>query len=95
MSESLVDDYAANRAILTVRREHLLKLIWRSQFNCNRAMAVKDFADWLADFQSDSSVQQERLIRRAERTFKEIKGNKKKILVKGPLVLKVLKKIAT
>jgi hypothetical protein len=55
--------------------------------NCKRTMALKDFASWLADFASDRGARQERLIRTVERAF-EVKGKGRKIVVKGPLVLR-------
>ena len=95
MNESLEDDYAANRSVAEVTQEGLFKLIARKQFNCNRAMALKDFASWLADFPSDRSAMKEQLIHTIERAFKEIEGRQKKILVKGPLILKTLKKVSS
>ena len=93
MDESLEDDYAANRAVAEVIQKGWYKPISRTQVNCNRIMALKDFASWLADFPADRGAIQERLIRTVERAFDEAKGKGKKIVVKGPLVLKVLKKI--
>jgi hypothetical protein len=53
---------------------------------------LKDFATWLADFASDRGARQERLVRTVEHAF-EVKGKGRKIVVKGPLVLKVLRKV--
>jgi hypothetical protein len=92
MSESLKDDFAANRAVREVLQEGLFKHVSRIQVNCNRIMALKDFAAWLADFPIDRGALQERLVRTIERSFKA-NGKRKKIVVKGPLVLKVLKKV--
>jgi hypothetical protein len=92
MNESLKDDYAANRAITEALQEGLFKRVSRIQVNCNRIMALKDFAGWLADFPVDRGAPQERLIRIIERSFKAA-GKKKKVVVKGPLVLKVLRKV--
>ncbi len=93
MDESLEDDDAANRAVAEVIQKGWYKSIARTQINCNRVMALKDFADWLSDFSTDRRAIRERLVRIVERAFDEANGNKKKVLVKGPLVLKVLKKI--
>jgi hypothetical protein len=92
MNESLKDDFAANRAVTEVLQEGLFKRVSRIQVNCNRIMALRDFADWLADFPIDRGAQQEQLVRTIERSFKT-NAKRKKIVVKGPLVLKVLKKV--
>jgi hypothetical protein len=92
MNESLEDDYAANRAATEVLQEGLFKRISRIQVNCNRTMALKDFAIWLADFPIDRGAPQERLIRTVASSFRAY-GKRKKIVVKGPLVLKVLRKV--
>ena len=93
MDESLADDYAANRAVAQVVQEGWFKPISRIQVSCNRTMTLKDFSSWLTDFPTDRETSQERLIRIVERSFKESKGKRKKIIVKGPLKLKVLKRI--
>jgi hypothetical protein len=93
MNESLKDDFAANRAVAEIIQEGLFKTISRIQLNCNRSMALTDFSSWLTDFPTDRDARQERLIRIVERAFEEINGKRKKIVVKGPLILKVLKKI--
>jgi len=93
MHESLKDDYAANRAVAEIIGEGLFKTISRIQVNCNRSMALTDFSSWLADFATDRDARQERLIRMVEHAFEEVNGKRKKIVVKGPLILKVLKKI--
>jgi SAM-dependent methyltransferase len=92
MNESLNDDYAANRAVTEVLQEGLFKSASRIQFNCNRTMTLKDFPIWLADFSTDRGALQERLVHTIERAFKS-NGRRKKIVVKGPLVLKVLRKV--
>jgi len=92
MNESLKDDYAANRAVTEILQKGWFKRVSRIQVNCNRIMALKDFAIWLADFPIDRGAPQQRLIRTVERSFKA-NGKRKKIVVKGPLVLKVLRKV--
>jgi hypothetical protein len=92
MGEQLHDDYAANRVVAEVIQEGLFKLLSRTQFNCNRTMALRDFASWLADFADDRAAPQERLIQTITRAYKS-RGKRKKIVVKGPLVLKVLRKV--
>ena len=95
MDESLEDDHAANHAVAEVLQENLFRLVSRTQVNCNRVMALKDFSGWLTDFSTERGASEERLIRKVERAFKETKGKGKKIIVKGPLILKVLKKIGS
>jgi SAM-dependent methyltransferase len=93
MNESLEDDHAANRAVAEIVHEGWFKLVSRIQVNCDRTMPLKDFASWLADFPAERSAPQERLIRIVEHAFEEATGKGKKIVVKGPLILKVLEKI--
>jgi len=93
MDESLEDDYAANRAVAEVIQKGWYKPISRTQVKCNRNMALNDFASWLADFPTGRGATQERLIRTVEDAFEQAKGKTKKIIVKGPLVLRILKKI--
>jgi len=92
MGEQLLDDYAANRAVAEVIQEGLFKPVSRTQFNCNRTMALRDFASWLADFADDRAAPQERLLQTITRAYKS-RSKRKKIVVKGPLVLKVLRKV--
>jgi len=93
MGESLDDDHAANRAVAEVIQEGLFKPVSRTQVNCNRTMALKDFVTWLDDFPDDRGAVQERLIRTVECAFEDANGKGKKIVVKGPLVLNVLRKV--
>jgi hypothetical protein len=92
MDESLDDDYAANRAVAEVIERGLFKSISRTQFNCNRTMALKDFEVWLEDFPSDRQAARERLIQTVTSAYKSRKG-RKQLVVKGPLALKVLSKV--
>ena len=94
MGESLHDEHAANRAIAEVLNLGLFKLLARTQVNCNRIMSVKDFKVWLLDFAYDRATPPERLIQTVEQAYGS-KGRGKKIVVKGPLVLKILKKMGT
>lgn len=92
MSEKLDDDHAANRAVAEVIQKGLLKPVSRTQVNCNRTMALKDFEGWLVDFPSDRQAAQERLVQIVTDAYQSRKG-KKQIVAKGPLVLKVLRKV--
>jgi len=92
MDEKLEDDHAANRAVAEMIRAGLFKSISRSQFNCNRIIPLKDFIDWLADFANDRADPYERLIQTVTQAYK-LKGKRKRIVAKGPLVLKILQKV--
>jgi|SRR6266498_3508767 hypothetical protein len=92
MGEKLDDDRAANRAVAEVIQAGLFRRVSQVQFNCNRTMALKDFEYWLADFATDRAAPRERLIQTLTRAYNSKKGMKK-IVVKGPLILKVLRKI--
>ncbi len=94
MGEKLDDDHAANRAVAEVIQAGLFRRVSQVQFNCNRTMALKDFEYWLTDFANDRAATRERLIRTLTRAYNSKKGMKK-IVVKGPLVLKVLRKVDT
>lgn len=94
MGEKLDDDLAANRAVAEMIRAGLFKSISRSQFNCNRIMPLKDFKDWLADFANDRADPHERLIQTLTQAYK-LKGKRKRIVAKGPLVLKILRKVGS
>ncbi len=91
MNEKLNDDYAANRAVTQVIQQGFFKPISRIQFNCDRTMTLKDLEVWLEDFPSDRQAAKERLVQIVTNAYKSRKG-KKKIVAKGPLVLKVLRK---
>jgi hypothetical protein len=56
-------------------------------------MALKDFAGWLVDSPTDREAAQERLIHRVELAFRKAKGKRRKIVVKGPLILRILVKM--
>jgi len=54
------------------------KPISRTQVNCNRIMALKDFASWLADFPTGRGAIQERLIRTVEAPLNKQKEKQRK-----------------
>jgi hypothetical protein len=94
MNESLIDDFTANRAVAEVLRERRFKAISRTQFSCNRVMQFKDFKGWLADFPVDRAALQERLIQTVERAFAS-ENKRGRLVVKGPLILNVLRKLGS
>ena len=94
MYESLDDDRKANRSVALVLRAGLFNVEWRTQFDCRRVM------DSLADFRAfvDEFLTLERdfpphdwLIQRVQRAL-ETRGSAKKIVVRGPLMMNVLRK---
>lgn len=95
MREKLDDDRAANRAVAHVVQEGLFKAEWRTQVDCKRVMDTRDdfqaFIDEFAQLGGDLPPH-DWLIQRVEQAFKAQRGNMK-IVVRGPLVLKVLRKL--
>ena len=94
LREPLDDDRAANRSVSYVLRSGLFHAEWRTQFDCRRVM------DSLADFRTfvDEFLTLERdfpphdwLIQRVQRAL-ETRGGAKKIVVRGPLIMNVLRK---
>lgn len=92
MNEKLDDDYAANRAVAEVIRQGWFKLVSRTQVNCDRTMPLKDLETWLSDFPVDRAASKKRLIQTITRAYRS-KAGRKRIVAKGPLVLKVLRKV--
>ena len=95
MREKLDDDRAANHAVAHIVQEGLFKAEWRTQFDCRRVMDTPDdfqaFIDEFAQLGGDLPPH-DWLIQRVERAFKAQRGNTK-IVVRGPLVLRVLRKM--
>ncbi len=93
MRERLDDDYAANRAVADVVRRQFFKPERRVRFECNRTMdRVAEFRGWLNDFVSLGKLApHDWLMRRVERACRE-SDVKTKIVVTGPLDLRVLRK---
>lgn len=86
MRESLEDDRAANRAVLRLLKEGILKRESHAQFDCLRVMDTLDeFRDFL-----EMSVSQEWLLERVAKALSKHEGVK--IVVRGPLRMQVLRK---
>jgi hypothetical protein len=93
MREKFDDDRAADRAVRQVESEGRFKALERTQFTCQRIMDTLDeFQEWLTDFVSrDKLPSHEWLVRRVEREL-NMTNRKTRIVVSGPLVLRVLRK---
>jgi hypothetical protein len=94
INEKFDEDYAANRAVAEVIREGILKAESRLQFDCKRVMgSLRDFHLWMDDFIVAAGLpSQESLIEKVERAYKSASG-RKRIVVRAPLILRVLRKI--
>lgn len=96
MREPLDDDRAANRAIAHVLRAGLFQAEWRTQFDCRRVMdSLDDFRIFLDEFVTLSDLPlppHDWLIQRVQRALNAARGQKK-IVVRGPLVMRVLRKL--
>ena len=93
MRETFDADRAADRAVTQVESEGRLKAEGRTVFPCNRIMdSLDEFREWLADFVKLGKLpSHEWLVRRVERAL-DVAGGKARIVVSGPLVLRVLRK---
>jgi len=95
LREPLDDDRAANRSLAHVLRAGLFKAGWRTQFDCRRVMdSLSDFQTFIDEFITLGTdlPPHDWLIRRVERALETADG-KKKIVVKGPLLMNVLRKL--
>jgi len=93
MRETFDDDRAADRAVTQVEREGRFKAEGRTVFACNRIMdSLGEFQEWLADSVKRGKLPaHDWLIRRLERAL-DLAGAKTRVVVSGPLVLRVLRK---
>lgn len=87
MREPLDDDRAANRAVLRVLNEGLLKRASRTQFDCLRVMdRLEEFRDFF-----ETTPSPDWLLERVASALADKRG-KVKIVVRGPLTMQVLRK---
>jgi hypothetical protein len=93
MRETFDADRAADRAVTQVASEGRLKAEGRTVFVCNRIVdSLDEFQEWLADFVKLGKLpSHEWLVQRVERAL-DVAGGKGRIVVSGPLVLRVLRK---
>jgi hypothetical protein len=93
MRETFDDDRAADRAVAEVEREGLFKAERRSVFACKRTMdSLDEFQEWLAVFvKLGKQPSHNWLVPRVKRVMDAI-GGKARVVVSGPLVLRVLRK---
>ena len=93
MRETFDNDRAADRAVTEVEREGLFKAEGRTVFDCNRTMdSLDEFQEWLADFvKLGQQPSHDWLVRRVKRAL-DVTGGKPRVVVSGPLVLRVLRK---
>jgi hypothetical protein len=93
MRETFDDDRAADRAVKEVISEGRFKAEGRTRFACYRIMdSLVEFQEWLIDFVKLGKLpSHDWLVQRVERAL-EVTGGKTRIVVSGPLVLRVLRK---
>src|SRR5215813_15198347 len=96
MRETFDDDRAADRAVLAVKGEGLFKVESRAVFTCNRTMdSLDEFQEWLANFvKLTKQSPHDWLVRRVEQAL-AVTGGKARVVVSGPLVLRVLRRRET
>ena len=93
MREKFDDDYAANRAVAEVLHQGLFKAEGRIRFECHRTMdKLVEFRAWLDEFVTLGKLPSHAwLMERVARALRE-EGGKAKIVIRGPLDLRVMKK---
>lgn len=94
MYESLDDDRKANRSVALVLRAGLFKVEWRTQFDCRRVMdSLNDFRTFIDEFVALGTdlPPHDWLIHRVQRALETTEGTMK-IVVRGPLMMNVLRK---
>ena len=92
MRETFEEDYASNRAVEQVVRSGFFKLESTSTFKLDRVMdTLDDFRKMLSDFSVERLNNHLWLIEKIEKVQKET-GTRKKITVRGPMVLNILRK---
>ncbi len=94
MSETFEDERAADRAIAHVAREKLFRRTQRAQFEIKRYMdTLQDFRQWLDEFIEFTRLNHRPTVwEKVEREFAGRKGDAQ-IVVRGPLVLSVFRKM--
>jgi len=93
LREPLDDDRAANRSVSSVLRAGLFKVEWRTRFDCRRVMdSLGDLRTFIDEFSALGTElpRHEWLIQRVGRALDKTSG--KKIVVRGPLIMNVLRK---
>ena len=95
MRERFDDDLAANHAVAQVLREGLVRRGPRIEFMLERVMdSLTDFHVWLDEFVTEDKFPSHKwLIAQVERALAAHR-RPTKIVVRGPLVLRVLRKIS-
>jgi len=93
MRETFADDYAANRSVAAIARQGLFKADGRVRFECNRTMdSLAEFRTWLDEFVTlGKQPSHSWLVRRVEQAL-HAEPAKTRIVVRGPLDLRVLRK---
>ena len=94
LNEKFDEDHAADRAVVEVIHEGILKPQARLRFDCKRVMGSrKDFHLWMDDFVMTAGLpSQESLLQKVQLAYKSTFG-RKRIVVRAPLILRVLQKI--
>jgi hypothetical protein len=93
LHEKFDDDRAANRAVTQILQEGLFKSEWRTRFDCRRVMdTVDEFRAWMDEFvQCGGLPPHDWLVDEVKGALEPACGNTE-IVVRGPLVMQVLRK---
>lgn len=93
MREGFDDDVAANRAVAEVVHAGLFKMERRVRFECNRTMdSLAEFRAWLDEFVSQSKIPSHDWLLQRVRQALSVESTRTKIVIRGPLDLRVLTK---
>jgi hypothetical protein len=93
LREKFDDDHAANRAVAQILQEGLFRSEWRTCFDCQRVMDTMDeFRAWIDEFVRLGDLPpHDWLIEKVENACKVCR-DKTKIVARGPLTMRVLRK---
>ncbi len=94
LREKLDEDRIANRAVAQVIHDGIFQNERRIQFDCRRVLdTLDDLRAWIDEAIAQGEMPpHDWLLRRVQQELAGVSG-KKKIVVRGPLVMKVLRKI--
>lgn len=91
--ETFEIDHASNRAVKQAVKSGLFQLASSTTFELERVMdTLDDFREWLANFSEERLTDHQWLVDKIEKVQKKT-GTRKKIAMRGPMVLNVLKKL--
>ena len=93
MTENFEADFASNRAVKQVIKQGLFQKESSRTFEIERVMNTpNELREWLVSFSEERLTNHQWLLEKIEQKIKET-GTRKKITIKGPMVLNILRKL--